>query len=117
MLDGAEVGFAWLDVWSVALGVVEVCPELALGAEFDGVVVLWLELDGVADWFMSELLLLVDGVVLDVDDGFCVVELLAAGVWLLLFGSVVLVVWPTARPADSSSAEHVKNTFFMSYSS
>lgn len=53
---------------------------------------LWLELDGVADWFMSELLLLVEGVVLEVDDGFCVVELLAAGVWLLLFGSVVLVV-------------------------
>ena len=77
---------------------------------------LWLELDGVADWFMSELLL-VDGVVLEVDDGFWLVELLAAGVWLLLFGSVVLVVWPTAIPADSSSAEHVKNTFFMSYSS
>jgi len=27
-------------------------------------------LDGVADWFISELLLLVDGVVLEVDDGF-----------------------------------------------
>ena len=73
-------------------GVVEVCPEVALGAEVLGVALLWLELDGWADWFMSELLLLVDGVVLEVDDGFWLVELLAAGVWLVLFGSVVLVV-------------------------
>jgi hypothetical protein len=60
---GAVVAF-----WSV----VDVCPEVAL---------LWLELDGVADWFISELLLLVDGVALEVDDGFWLVELVAAGVW------------------------------------
>ena len=42
---------------------------------------LWLELDGVADWFISVLLLLVDGVVLEVEDGFWLVELVAAGVW------------------------------------
>ena len=76
----------------MAAGVVGVWLELALGADVLGVAVLWLELDGVADWFMSELLLLVAGVVLEVDDGFWLVELLAAGVWLLLFGSVVLVV-------------------------
>jgi len=35
-----------------------------------GVALDWLVLDGVADWFISELLLLVDGVVLEVDDGF-----------------------------------------------
>jgi len=58
---------------------------------FVGVVVLWLELDGVADWFMSELLLLVDGVV-EVDDEFWLVELVAAGVWFWLLGSVVLDV-------------------------
>jgi hypothetical protein len=29
--------------------VVEVCPEVALGVVFDGVAVLWLELDGVLD--------------------------------------------------------------------
>lgn len=45
-----------------------------------GVALLWLELDGVADWLISELLLLVDGVVLEVDDGFWLVELVAAGV-------------------------------------
>ena len=44
-----------------------------------GVALLWLELDGVADWLISELLL-VDGVVLEVDDGFWLVELVAAGV-------------------------------------
>ena len=69
---GAVVAF-----WSV----VDVCPEVALGAVFDGVALLWLELDGVADWFISELLLLVDGVALEVDDGFWLVELVAAGVW------------------------------------
>jgi len=58
---------------------------------FVGVGVLWLELDGVADWFMSELLLLVDGVV-EVDDEFWLVELVAAGVWFWLLGSVVLDV-------------------------
>ena len=117
MLEGAAVGLAWLEVWSVAAGVVEVWPEVALGAVLLGVALLWLELDGVADWFISELLLLVDGVVLEVDDGFWLVELVAAGVWFLLLGSVVLLVWPTAMPADSSSAEHVNNNFFMSYSS
>ena len=35
----------------------------------DGVAPLWLEL-GVADWFISELVLVVDGVALEVDDGF-----------------------------------------------
>ena len=35
-----------------------------------GVVLLWLELDGVADWFISVLLLLVEGAVLGVEDGF-----------------------------------------------
>jgi hypothetical protein len=101
VVEGAAVGFAWLEVWSVAPGVVEVCPEVALGVVFDGVAVLWLELDGVLDWFMSELLVL-DGVLVDW-------LLLAAGVWLLLlFGSVlVLDVWPIAIPADSSNAEHV----------
>jgi hypothetical protein len=109
VLEGAAVGFAWPEVWSVAPGVVEVCPEVALGVVFDGVAVLWLELDGALDWFMSELLLL-DGVVVVVVvvvvDGWL---LLAAGVWLLLlFGSVlVLDVWPIAIPADSSNAEHV----------
>jgi hypothetical protein len=108
VLEGAAVGFAWPEVWSVAPGVVEVCPEVALGVVFDGVAVLWLELDGALDWFMSELLLL-DGVVVVV---VVVVVgcwlLLAAGVWLLVFGSVlVLDVWPIAIPADSSNAEHV----------
>ena len=41
-LDGAAVGFAWLEVWSVVAGVVEVWPVVALGAE--GVAVDWLEL-------------------------------------------------------------------------
>jgi hypothetical protein len=42
-----------------------------------------------------------DGVVLEDDE-------LALGVWLVLFWSgVVLDVWPTAIPADSSKAEHV----------
>ena len=58
---------------------------------------------------MSELLLEA-GAVLVVDDW---LELLAGavalGVWLFwLFGSVVVLdVWATAIPADSSSAEHV----------
>lgn len=43
VLDGAAVGFAWLDVWSVVAGVVEVWPVVALGAE--GAAVDWLELD------------------------------------------------------------------------
>jgi hypothetical protein len=29
--------------------VVEVCPDVALGVVFDGVAVLWLELDGALD--------------------------------------------------------------------
>lgn len=48
VLDGAAVGFAWPEVWSVAPGVVEVWPEVALGAVFDGVAVDWLELAGAA---------------------------------------------------------------------
>ena len=51
-------------------GVVDVCPEVALGVVFEGVALVWLELEGALDWFISELLLLVDGVVLEVDDGF-----------------------------------------------
>jgi hypothetical protein len=69
----------------------------------------WLELAGAAVWFISELLLEL-GAVLVVDDW---LELLAGavalGVWLFwLFGSVVVLdVWATAKPADSSNAEHV----------
>jgi hypothetical protein len=44
---------------------------------FVGVALVWLELD---DWLISELLLLVEGVALEVDDGFWLVELVAAGV-------------------------------------
>jgi hypothetical protein len=47
VLEGAAVGLAWLEVWSVAPGVVEVWLELALGAVFVGVV--WLELDAAFD--------------------------------------------------------------------
>jgi hypothetical protein len=106
VVDGAAVGFAWLEVWSLTPGVVEVWLPVALGAVFDGVAVDWLELAGALDWFISELLL-EDGVVLD--EGVVVVDdELAFGVWLVLFWSgVVLAVWPTAIPADSSKAEHV----------
>lgn len=48
VLDGAAVGFAWLEVWSVAAGVVEVWPEVALGAVLFAGAVDWLELDGAA---------------------------------------------------------------------
>lgn len=56
---------------------------------------------------MSELLL-VAGAVL-VEDELVLAGAVAVGVWLLvLFGSgVVLDVWATAIPADSSNAEHV----------
>jgi len=47
VLEGAADGFAWF--WSVVAGVVELCPEVALGAVLLGVALLWLELDGVAD--------------------------------------------------------------------
>ena len=47
VLDGAAVGLAWLDVWSVVAGVVEVCPVVALGAE--GAAVDWVELDWAFD--------------------------------------------------------------------
>jgi len=40
VLDGAAVGLAWLDVWSV-------CPVVALGAE--GAAVDWVELDWAFD--------------------------------------------------------------------
>jgi hypothetical protein len=103
VLDGAAVGFAWLEVWSVAAGVVEVWPEVALGA------VDWLELAGAAVWFISELLLEL-GAVLVVDDWLeLVAGAVALGVWLFwLLGSVVVLdVWARANPADSSNAEHV----------
>jgi hypothetical protein len=106
VVDGAAVGFAWPGVWLLTSGVVEVWPLVALGAVFEGVAVDWLELAGELDWFISELLL-EDGVVLD--DGVVLEdEELALGVWFVLFWSgVVLDVWPTAIPADSSKAEHV----------
>ena len=47
VLDEAAVGLAWLDVWSVVAGVVEVCPVVALGAE--GAAVDWVELDWAFD--------------------------------------------------------------------
>jgi hypothetical protein len=106
VLDGAAVGFAWLEVWSVTPGVVEVWPLVALGAVLSAGAVDWLELAGAAVWFMSELLLEAGAV----DDW---LELLAGavalGVWLFwLLGSVVVLdVWATAKPADSSNAEHV----------
>lgn len=48
VLDGAAVGFAWLEVWSVVAGVVEVWPLVALGAVLSAGAVDWLELAGAA---------------------------------------------------------------------
>ena len=48
VLDGAAVGFAWLEVWSVTPGVVEVWPLVALGAVLSDGAVDWLELAGAA---------------------------------------------------------------------
>lgn len=49
VVAGAAVGFAWLEVWSVAAGVVEFWPEVALGAVLVGVALLWLEVDEALD--------------------------------------------------------------------
>ena len=48
VLDGAAVGFAWLEVWSVTPGVVEVWPLVALGAVLSAGAVDWPELAGAA---------------------------------------------------------------------
>jgi hypothetical protein len=87
-----------------------VWPEVALGAVFDGIVLLWFELDAAFDWLMSELLLVLDGVWLAVDDwsGLVVDCDVALGVWLaLLFGSVLLDVCAIVSPAESNIAAAV----------